>query len=94
MRTVIVASTIERANSKLEEIYNTLNKDKIKSYWKSKNGSNIIMIDGTEYKVINLNENTKGIRWDCVYVEHGISFELFDAVIRPMGTFVSEIHWF
>lgn len=55
MRTIlVVGSTVRRANYKLEEIYNTLNKDEIKSYWKSENGSNIIMLDGTQYKVFGL----------------------------------------
>ena len=56
MRTIlIVGSTVRRANYKLEEIYNTLNKDEIKSYHKSQNGSNIIMLDGTQYKVFVFN---------------------------------------
>ena len=51
MKTILViGSTVRKANYKLEEIYDSLNKDEIKSYYKSQNGSNIIMLDGTQYK--------------------------------------------
>ena len=95
MRTIlVVGSTVRRANSKLEEIYNTLNKDEIKSYWKSENGSNIIMLDGTQYKIFGLNEYTKGIRWDCAYIDESLSLDLLDRVVFPMAKYTTEIHWF
>ncbi len=95
MRTIlVVGSTVRRANYKLEEIYDSLNKDEIKSYWKSKNGSNIIMLDGTQYKVFGLNEYTKGIRWDCAYIDKSLSLDLLNTIVFPMGSPMCEIYWF
>ena len=95
MRTIlVVGSTVRRANSKLEEIYDSLNKDEIKSYFKSENGSNIIMLDGTQYKVFGLNEYTKGIRWDCAYIDKSLSLDLLDRVVFPMAKYTTEIYWF
>ena len=95
MRTILViGSTVRRANYKLEEIYDSLNKDEIKSYYKSQNGSNIIMLDGTQYKTFTLNERTKGVRWDCVYIDTSLSLDLLNTIVFPMGSPMSEIHWF
>ena len=95
MRTIlVVGSTVRRANSKLEEIYNTLNKDEIKSYWKSENGSNIIMLDGTQYKVFGFNEYTRGIRWDFAYIDKSLSLDLLNTIVFPMGSPMCEIYWF
>ena len=89
-RVVVVGSTLEIATEKLKEIKDSLDKNEIKLYQKTR----LITSDGTEYKAIWLNEQTKGQRYDCVYVEHGIDFELFSTIIQPMGKFVSEIHWY
>lgn len=95
MKTVlVVGSTLEKANNKLEEIYDSLNKDEVKSYYKSTNGSNITMLDGTQYKAFGLNEYTKGIRWDCAYIDENLSLNLLDSIIFPMAKYTTEIHWF
>ena len=95
MRTIlIIGSTTRRANYKLEEIYDSLNKDEIRSYWKSQNGSNIIMLDGTQYKTFTLNERTKGVRWDCAYIDKSLSLDLLNNVVFPMAKYTTEIHWF
>ena len=91
---LVVGSTVRRANYKLEEIYDSLNKDEIKSYFKSQNGSNIIMLDGTQYKAFGLNECTKGIRWDCAYIDTSLSLDLLNTIVFPMAKYTTEIHWF
>lgn len=95
MRTILViGSTVRKANHKLKEIYDSLNKDEIKSYWKSQNGSNIIMLDGTQYKAFGLNECTKCIRWDCAYIDTSLSLDLLNTIVFPMAKYTTEIHWF
>ena len=95
MRTILViGSTVRRANYKLEEIYDSLNKDKIKSYWKSHNSSNIIMVDGTQYKAFGLNGCIKGIRWDFAYIDKSLSLDLLNTIVFPMGSPMCEIYWF
>jgi hypothetical protein len=91
---LIVGSTVRRANLKLQEIYDSLNKDEVKSYYKSINGSKITMLDGTQYRVFGFGEYTRGIRWDCAYIYKNLSLNLLDSIIFPMAKYTTEIHWF
>lgn len=52
------------------------------------------LIDGTQYKVFGLNECTKGIRWDCAYIDTSLNLDLLNTIVFPMAKYTTEIHWF
>lgn len=69
MRTIICSKNIKKANYKLEDIIEHIQKDKIKIFQKSKSGHLVILTNEDEYEVMQASDNIRGHKCDKIYVD-------------------------